>query len=294
VNKKISDIDVYHVLDNYFKQLDSVSIKSDGFFRQEDDKDRYETLFMYSFRKFQAAKYHYSNVLKFLIRGFKSEKGARIKAELLDSNHKTKGSIVSAITTTEISSNYYVYELSAFLEALKSAIDFLAAACEIHLKGIKLDSITPLIRLVLKGKTGPILDQAKKHLVWLEYIRSYRHHLVHRKLFTISSVTKSIYKGDKESKIHAPIVIPKKPPRYTPDTRKNRLLRNSFGLEVPCIESTVTIDDKIIDYNLEYLITEDYISIEEFMKNNLYSFNEFFIDIINDLTNLNFNEVQII
>ena len=294
MNKKISDIDIYSVLDNYLKQLDSVSIKSDGFFRQEDDKDHYETLFMYSFHKFQATKYHYNNVLKFLTRSFKSEKGASLKAELLDSNLKTKGWTANTITTTKISSNYYVYELSAFLEALKSAIDFLAAACEIHLKGIKLDSITPLIRLVSKGKTGPIIDQVKKHLVWLENIRSYRHHLVHRKLFTISSVTKSIFKGDKESLIHAPIVIPKKPPRYTPDTRKNRLLRNSFGLEVPYIESTITIDDKIIDYNLEYLITEDYILIEEFMKNNLYSFNEFFVDIINDLTNLNFNEVQII
>lgn len=294
MNKKISDIDVYHVLDNYFKQLDSVSIKSDGFFRKEDDKDRYETLFMYSFRKFQAAKYHCSNVLKFLIRDLKSKKGASLKAELLHNNQKTKGWIVSATTTTEISSNYYVYELSAFLEALKSAIDFLAAACEIHLKGIKLDSITPLMKLVVKGKTGPILDQVKKHLVWLEYIRSYRHHLVHRKLFTISSVTKSVYKGDKESKIHAPIVIPKNPPRYTPDTRRNRLLRSSTGLEIPYVESSITIDDEIIDYNFEYQITEDYISIEDFMKNNLHSFNKFFYDIINDLTNLNFNKVQII
>ncbi|MFX1297713.1 MAG: hypothetical protein ACFFD2_23050, partial [Promethearchaeota archaeon] len=276
MNKKISEINVYHVLDNYFKLLDSASIKSDGFFRQEEDKDHYETLFMYSFRKFQAAEYHYSNVLNFLIRDFKSEKVASIKAELLDSNHKSKGWIVSAKTTTEISSNYYVYELSAFLEALKSSIDFLAAACEIHLKGINLDSISSLIRLVLKGKTGPILNQVKKHLVWLEYVRSYRHHLVHRKLFTISSITKSIYNGTKESKIHSPIVIPKKPPNYTPDTRKNRLLRNNIGLEIPYIESTVTIDDKIIDYNLEYQITEDYISIEEFMKNNLFSFNEFF------------------
>ena len=290
---QISNINIYQILDKYFQKLDKVPIKTDGFFKQESDKERYETHFMYSFRKFQAALYHFNNVIEFLKKDFKLEKEFSIKAELIDNDLKTKGYKIRSRTTTEISSNHYVYELSAFLEALKSAIDFLAAACKNHFKGIDLDSITPLIRLVKKGKTGHILNQIKKHIYWLEKIRSYRHHLVHRRLFNISTLWKSISIGDKESSSYRPIVIPKNPPKFVLDTRKNRLIRDSFGIEIPYIESSLTIDDEITDHKIEYVITEDYISIEEFMKKNLNSFKEFFADIVKDLTPMNFSKIQI-
>lgn len=249
---------------------------------------------MYSFRKFQAAKYHFNNVIAFLNKDFKQEKGVSTKADVVSNNFKGKGvKIIRTEKTTEGSAPHYVYELSAFLEALKSAIDFSAAACKIHLKGIDVDSITPLIRLVKKGRTGPIINQVKKHLSWLENIRSYRHHLVHRNVFLISIFSKSLSVGDKEFKTHRPIVIPKKPPKYVPDTRKNRLMGDSLGIEIHQIESSTTINGKITDYRTDYLISENYILLEDFMKKNLCSFKEFFAGIIKDLTSVNFNEIQI-
>ncbi len=248
---------------------------------------------MYSFRKFQAAQYHYNNVLNFL-RNFKNKKGVNIKAELLKNYHEPKGYTIRSTTTTEISSNHYVYELSACLEAILSAIDFLASACKVHLKGIKLDSVTSLIRLVRKGKCGPILNKVKKHLIWLENIRSYRHHLVHRILFTLSSVRKSQHIGDIESNVILPVVVPRMPPKYFPDTRRSRIIKDFPGLKIPYIETTITIDNTIIDYELEYPTTDDYISIEEFMKENLNSFKKYFADVIKELTTLNFHEIKLI
>ena len=284
---------IYQILDEYFKKLDKATTSSDGFFKDESDKERYETSFMYSFHKFQAAKYHFNNVVKFLNKDYEQEKEANIQAELTYNKIKTKISKIRATSTNETSSNHYVYELSAFLEALKSGIDFLAAVCENHLKGINLDSITPLIRLVKKGISGYILNPVKKHLNWLGYIRDYRHHLVHRKLFNISTLRKSSSIGDKQSKIYRPIVIPKNPPKYDLDTRKIRMFQDSNGIDLPYSERIFKIDDEIIDYKIEYEIPEDFIPIEKFMKNNLVSFEEFFAEIIKDLTSLSFNEILI-
>jgi len=122
---------------------------------------------------------------------------------------------------------------------------------EKHLEGINLDSITPLIRLVKKGKSGYILNPVKKHLTWLEGIRDYRHHLVHRKMFNVSTLWKSSLIGKKQSKIYRPIVIPKNPPKYIPDTRKIRAFQDSYGIDLLYSESSFKINGKIIDYKIE-------------------------------------------
>jgi hypothetical protein len=85
---------------------------------------------MYVFRKYKAAQYHLHNVTRHLKEEgdkniFKKEDRVRLKKAL-----KVTGTI-------EVTANHYVYELSAFLEAMKSTIDFLATVVSVHLKGIK-------------------------------------------------------------------------------------------------------------------------------------------------------------
>ncbi|GAI04493.1 unnamed protein product, partial [marine sediment metagenome] len=57
---KMSNNSVWYVLDEFFKKLDNAPISSKNIFSNEDDKQNYETKFMYAFRKYQAAKYHYN------------------------------------------------------------------------------------------------------------------------------------------------------------------------------------------------------------------------------------------
>ena len=59
-------IDIYKDLDNYFKELDDITYSKNALFSNLKDKEKYETSFMYSFRKYQAAKYHFKNVKKHL------------------------------------------------------------------------------------------------------------------------------------------------------------------------------------------------------------------------------------
>ncbi len=135
-SKKLDEVSL--ILDKYFKLLDEEPINSDGFFSGVDDKEKYETSFMYAFRKYKAALYHFENVRRLDNSDF--EKAG------IDQIANSKISKTPFLTATKISfsANYYVYELSAFLEAVKSCLDFLASAIECQLKGIKLDSISTL------------------------------------------------------------------------------------------------------------------------------------------------------
>ena len=135
---------VYPILDKYFKLLDEEPLKSNSLFSTHDDKEKYETSFMYAFRKYRAALYHLENISRLKNNDFKKVGIRRMP------NTKISHSRFKYKTKTSFSADYYVYELSAFLEALKSCLDFLAAAIECHLKGIQLDSLTTLKKLAKK------------------------------------------------------------------------------------------------------------------------------------------------
>jgi hypothetical protein len=279
-----SDAKIFEVLDEYFKKLDTTPISPTGIFSSESDKERYETLFMYAFRKYRAAIYHYENVKAFI----KADE-ANVQKTLIPELEKSQASkMVMRISRT---ADHYAYELSAFLEALKSSVDFLAAACTPHLPDIKFDSIKTLTRLVKKGRTGPIFDEVKRNLEWLERLRSYRHHVVHRRIISTSSgYERRVIEGIAKTAIH-PVIIPESPPPYIPDTRRRRAMEESLGFDSLWKEVRVKMvngREKILNYSFSYHPPAGFTAIENFMESHLNSFEKFFTEIVHTLSGLNF------
>lgn len=281
----MSNNSVWYVLDELFKKLDNAQILSNTIFSNEDDKQKYETKFMYAFRKYQAAKYHYNNV-KDLI---KLELNAA-KNFLKDFRDLPDKSFFAEMTY-ESSADHYIFEFAAFLEALKSSIDFLAAACQPHLRGVQLDSIKTLIRQVENDKTSSIYNIIKKNLKWLKDLRDYRHHVVHRRIITIKSLLKlKIFNDSSKLFIH-PILIPELPPSYVHDTRKSRMEEDLLENKSSYTEKKIIMNGKIIDYNLEFLFPKNFIPIEKFMEKYLNLLKNFFIDFILEISTFNFKMI---
>ncbi len=287
---KNSESKIFEVLDNCFTKLDNAPISPDGMFTSERDKERYETVFMYAFRKYQAAIYHYKNVKRF-IEAEKADMKESIIPDMKTGDKKKfqPSKLVMRISRT---ADHYVYELSAFLEALKSSIDFLCTACSPHLSGIEMNSIKTPIKLAEKGASGPIIDAVKKHIEWLKNLREYRHHVVHRRIIPSSSGYENHSIGDIIKTVRYPVVIPKSPPSYVPDTRRKRMMEDELSsLDFSRGEARfITKDGKeeIVYLSIEYSPSSGFIAIENFMKSHLNSFEEFFTQIIHALEKLEF------
>jgi len=279
------DAKIFEVLNEYFKKLDSAPISSTGMFTSESDKERYETLFIYAFRKYRAAIYHYENVKGFI-------KADKANAQKLLSPELEKHQASKMVMRISKTADHYVYELSAFLEALKSSADFLATACSPHLPGIELDSIKTFIKLVKRGRSGPIFNEVRKNIEWLEKLRSYRHHVVHRRIISTSSGHETHLVRGLTKTVQHPVIIPESPPSYIPDTRRQRMMEDEpSGLDSSWTEVRVrTADEKeeVVDFSLKYSPSSDYIAIEDFMKSHLASYEELFTQIIQVLTELDF------
>jgi hypothetical protein len=278
-----SDEKIFKTLDNYFEKLDSAPISSPGMFKSDHHKEHYETIFMYSFRKYRAAIYHYSNVKNFI------KTNEDVAQKLLSRGTKEDKTSKVAISMT---ADQYTYELSAFLEALKSSVDFLAVACCLHLPGIKSDSISPLMKIAKNGvKQGPIFNEIRQNLEWLEGLRSYRHHLVHYRIMSTScGYEKRVINGIPKIIVH-PVCIPESPPPYVPDTRIRRAMEKSSCFDYSSSKICVKTEngtEKIIDCAFKYYPQAGYIAIEEFMELQINSFEKFFTEIIDALSNLDF------
>jgi len=280
-----SDMRIFEVLDGYFEKLDVAPISPTGMFTCISDKERYETLFMYAFRKYKAATYHYENVKAFI-------KADKANGQKLLSSRLAKPQVSKIVMRISRTADHYTYELSAFLEALKSSVDFVATACTPHFSGIEFDSIRTLMKLVEKrGKTGPIFDEVKRSLEWLKRLRSYRHHVVHRRVISTSSgYEKRVINGIAKTAIH-PVIIPESPPPYILDTRRGRAMEESLGLDSSLIEmhaKTADGKEKILDYSFAYYPPAGFTAIEDFMESHLNSFKKFFTEIIYALSDLDF------
>ena len=255
-------------MDEYFKKLDKVPLFPSSKFKNDEEKEHYETQLMFAFRKYQAAQYHFKNVLKFLKE---------------DDVFKVSG-------TVELTANNYVYELSAFLEAIKSAIDFLATVTSSHFKGMSFDKISSLIKFVKKRRINPIFNQIAVHFNWLSYIREYRHHLVHRLLMNISKEYMTLKIGDSLKTFSRPIIVPEESPKYFPDTRRSRFHNIGSSDKFGSIEIRAQFENESVTTHVEYLAMEGYIPIDEFMENQLNKFGLFFKDMIDILTTLDFKQ----
>lgn len=239
---------------------------------------------MYVFRKYQAVQYHFQNVLRYLKE--EEDNVVFMKEDTVIVNKK-----INVTGTIELSANHYVYELSAFLEAMKSAIDFLATVVSLQLKGKKFDKISSLMKLVEKGRIIPIFDQIKSHFNWLSEIREYRHHLVHRLMINISQKYKTLKISDSLKTYKRPIVVPEKSPKFFPDTRISRMHIMDSSKKFGQMEIKTRFGNKSVRTHFEYLPIRGYIPIKEFMGKQLGKFSHFFKNIIDILTVLDFKEL---
>lgn len=290
---------MFEILKSHFNRLDNADVSAESIFKTEQDKERYETLLMYVFRKFEATNYHLKNV-----KGFIEKEKASLDAS--DQVSKAFGNIkASQVTFRYIqTSDEYIYELSAFLEALKSSLDLLAEVCSFYLPGVTTNySISPLLKLVGKGKTGPIYDEIMQNLTWLSILRKYRHHLVHRLMPSVRSGYKTQRLDKKTAKVYYPVVVPEKTPAFVTDTRASRIMEEMmrdddddglpglyFGTSVGKITNSDGTEE-VIHFSIDAGPSAGYKPVDEFMKEHINNYENFFGQIIQTLENLNFKPV---
>lgn len=269
----------------HLRRLDGVSSHSSGYFRNERAKERYETLLTFSVRKRLAAEYHLANVTRLMLQDI--SEGEKV-ASLLDQLAKPPDELVGRVHSVSAKfanvSNHYAFELSAFLEALKSSIDMLAEAASITLPGISANySITPLLKAANKDTVHPVLAAVNRSRPWLDGLREYRHHLVHR----LVPLLRSGYEGEsvagaRRSSI-LPVVVPAITPSYVPDTREVRAMHEDEegprGLVISRGAVTGEYDDgrsEVIRYEMDVKPAPGYALLDEFMKSHLACHAAFF------------------
>jgi hypothetical protein len=153
------------------------------------------------------------------------------------------------------------------------------------------------MKLVKKGDNrGSIFDEIRGNLEWLEGIRAYRHHLVHYRIISTSCGYEQRVVNGVQKIIVYPVIIPESPPPYIPDTREKRALEKSpfFNYSGSFISiKDKNGDEKIIDCTLKYYPPLGYVTIEDFMILHLNSFEKFFTELIQALSELDFKNFPI-
>ena len=281
---------ISETLDNYFKKLDDAQITQNGMFPSENEKEKYETFLMYAFRKYRAAIYHYENVKRFIETD--EAEATDFKLANIQPKEDKKYPTLKSVMKISWTADHYVYELSAFLEALKSSVDFLATVCCFHLSDIKCDSIRRLINHVKEGRTGPIFDKVEKYHEWLEKLRKYRNYVVHRLILSTSSGHETRVIKNVSKTVRYPILIPESPPSYVPDTRMKRAMEEEL-MGLASSESELrfkSLDgrEEIVIYSFSYYPSTGFVYIEDFLESHLNKFEGFFMEIIYTLSSLDF------
>jgi hypothetical protein len=208
-------------LDQVLRLLDAAPAEPGELFPSQASKERYESMLLFSLRRFQAAAYHFDRVGSVLL-----DYRDYILTLELPERPRTHEQLVqtSARITGTLDTSKLEYEFSAFLAAIKSSLDFLATAAMWHLRGMDGDSISNLLKLVRKGCSGPIVDEVAAEMPWLEHIRGYRDHLIHRLLIDLTSGFHVSAYGDQVSRAVFPVFVPVETPKYVPDTRASRMM----------------------------------------------------------------------
>jgi hypothetical protein len=275
----------------YFNKLDQVALSEQGLFRRKEDKEDYETRFMYALRKYKAAQYHLGNIQRFVADDVKRAK--------LDLDRKEPASKhIEGYTRTQRETDYYIYELSAFFEAVKSTLDFLLIAVRKHFPQLDWKpngSISLAVKQVKNHepyRQAPFLNCVFESLEWLDFVRSYRRHLVHLRTISAKSGHEIRTKHGNVVDVRIPVVVPTAPPPYKPDTRKTRDIFRAPS-NVTLKEETPSIDETSggsgdLEYRCEYLPSCGFVIIEDFVAEHLGHLGTFFLDVIESLEPLNF------
>ena len=191
------------------------------------------------------------------------------------------------------SAHEYVHELSAFLAALRSGLDFLTmAACRL-IPGVKTQSITTLLGMVEKGQTGPVLAVVAKHKKWLVGIRDYRDELVHRALVRAPAAGWKLSQKGSQSIATMPVVVPRTTLPLAFDTRRSRMMDHEVPVGLAYQESLATLTDEngveqTLHHEVKFLPTAGYIPIDAFMEEHLAAYDKFLSDMFAVLTDLKF------
>jgi hypothetical protein len=157
-------------LEVLFTRLDEAKLAPETILKSEAQREHYESILMFAFRKLQAARYHLRRADELI--ELQHKELIRLRKRFKPKGHE----LAAATSTVRISrsSDELMFELSAFFAAIRSGIDFLARAASQHIKGVQVDSITTLLGLIKSGKTGPILMVIAQNAEWLLWLREYR------------------------------------------------------------------------------------------------------------------------
>lgn len=280
---------LYTKLENHFKYLDECNLLENKILKSQANKERYESCIMFAFRKFQSLAYHLNNTITLL------DKETELLAKKIDQLAELKDLKLIKITNKVKKDSYeFIYELSAFLAALKSCLDFLAEVSSFYLKGIKVNySISPLLKLI-KTRHSKILGFIKSNAKWINYICEYRHPIVHRLVINPQSGYEVHQLKNKSSQVLYPVLIPKTKPNFITDTRRHRIMDNDNDSLPNAIYSeeicTVTKNgvEEVLHFNVNIEPSDDYIRIEDFIKDHKSKCEDFFIALIEIFNELNF------
>jgi hypothetical protein len=150
------------------------------------------------------------------------------------------------------------------------------------------------MKLVRKGRSNSILAAVKNNIEWLGKLREYRHHVVHRRVFSVSAGGEAHTVSRVAGSAMYPVVIPESPPAYVPDTRVSRLHDDDMLMNSEESESWIMAENgkkKILDLSIKYTPAFGYVSLEEFARHHIESFEKFFTEILQALMALQFQDL---
>lgn len=282
----------YAALDVLLEALDAAPVGPDQpILRKPNDADHFETTLMFAIRKLQAARHHLTNVERMLQQTMEAaQKEIAGATATIDTNFQVKMSVVS-------SSADFAFELSAFLVAIRSGLDFLAIVAGRTIKGVDCRSMHTLEKMAEKnGLGGPILDIVKKHRTWLKALREYRDEVVHRLVMSAPATGWVVSQHGKAASATLPVVVPRHTPKRSADTRRARMMESDVpvGLMVQESHGAVTYPDgshQVIEHDTRYEPAPGYVRIEDFMAEHLAAYDSMLADTLEALTALNFQKV---
>lgn len=188
----------------------------------------------------------------------------------------------------------YFHELVAFLQALRSSVDFLVAAASFFVDGGECQSISDLLRWMDRGRKHPLLAIVGLHRAWLQHLQAYRDHLVHSA--TIVSQDVSVAGSGIQKGGPLPVVVPRQIDESPLDTRWSRVNRDSLesfarfefreSYEVPGKPA-------VVRSRVEYRVPHSHVAIEEFMVEQLAAFDSFVSDLLAAFQELKFTPVRV-
>ncbi len=242
---------LYEAMERHFSALDTVATVTGTPFPDRDAKDQHETVLMYAFRKRRAAEYHAERVRDAALRHERDaaailklppvelEFDARPDASALDglppdlASHIREGfsrvRVTETVSSRRVDLTEFACELSAFMSALRSSVDFLA---EVPLRLMRQKGTASALLVLADGnRSSPLLDAFRPHAAWLREFRSYRDQHVHRVFARVRGGAHVVVREGVTRGGALPIVVPRSAPGRELDTREIRAMEG--GLDLP-------------------------------------------------------------